>query len=57
MAKASLLGVRTLADFRRIVKRFQAEARERFSREDVLEALRELSDFFDARVPRRSLWY
>ena len=48
MAKASLLGVRTLADFRRIIERFQAEARERFSREDVLKALRELSDFFGA---------
>lgn len=48
MAKASLLRVKTLADFRRIVEKFQAEARERFSHEDVLEALRELSKFFGA---------
>ena len=48
MAKASLLGVRTLADFRRIVERFQAEARERFSHEDMLKALMELSELSGA---------
>lgn len=48
MAKASLLRAETAADFRQIVERFQAEARERFSRENVLEALRELSEFYGA---------